>query len=77
MALADRQPPAGLVHHSDRGVQYACTAYRELLAAHGVEVSMSRRGNCWDNAVAESFFATLERELIDRCDWRTRADAAR
>ena len=77
MALEERQPPPGLVHHSDRGVQYACTAYRELLAAHGVEVSMSRRGNCWDNAVAESFFATLERELIDRHDWPTRAAAAR
>ena len=77
MALDERQPPPGLVHHSDRGVQYACTAYRELLAAHGVEVSMSRRGNCWDNAVAESFFATLERELIDRHDWPTRAEAAR
>ena len=76
-ALDERQPPPGLVHHSDRGVQYACTAYRELLAAHGVEVSMSRRGNCWDNAVAESFFATLERELIDRHDWATRAAAAR
>ena len=77
MALEERQPAPGLVHHSDRGVQYACAAYRELLAAHGVEVSMSRRGNCWDNAVAESFFATLERELIDRRDWATRAEAAR
>ena len=77
MALEERQPAPGLVHHSDRGVQYACTAYRELLAAHGVEVSMSRRGNCWDNAVAESFFATVERELIDRRDWPTRDAAAR
>jgi len=77
MALADRRPAPGLLHHSDRGVQYACTAYRELLAAHGLQVSMSRRGNCWDNAVAESFFATLERELIDRRDWATRADATR
>ena len=77
MALEERRPAPGLVHHSDRGVQYACTAYRELLAAHGMEVSMSRRGNCWDNAVAESFFATLERELIDRHDWPTRAEAAR
>jgi putative transposase len=77
MALEERQPAPGLVHHSDRGVQYACTAYRELLAAHGLEASMSRRGDCWDNAVAESFFATVERELIDRRDWRTRADAAR
>ena len=76
MALDQRHPAPGLVHHSDRGVQYACTAYRELLAAHGLEASMSRRGDCWDNAVAESFFATLERELIDRWDWRTRAEAA-
>ena len=76
MALDQRHPAPGLVHHSDRGVQYACAAYRELLAAHGLEASMSRRGDCWDNAVAESFFATLERELIDRCDWRTRAEAA-
>lgn len=77
MALGVRRPEAGLVHHSDRGVQYACTAYRELLAAHGIEASMSRRGDCWDNAVAESFFATLERELIDRRDWATRAEAER
>ena len=76
MALDQRHPAPGLVHHSDRGVQYACTAYRELLAGHGLEASMSRRGDCWDNAVAESFFATLERELIDRWDWRTRAEAA-
>lgn len=76
MALDQRHPAPGLVHHSDRGVQYACTAYREVLAAHGLAASMSRRGDCWDNAVAESFFATLERELIDRWDWRTRAEAA-
>ena len=75
MALAARQPSAGLLHHSDRGVQYASDAYRALLAAHGVEVSMSRRGDCWDNAVAESFFATLERELIARRTWHTRAEA--
>ena len=76
MALDVRRPEPGALHHSDRGVQYACTAYRELLAAHGMEASMSRRGDCWDNAVAESFFATLERELIDRRDWATRAEAA-
>lgn len=76
MALDQRHPAPGLVHHSDRGVQYACTAYREVLAAHGLAASMSRRGDWWDNAVAESFFATLERELIDRWDWRTRAEAA-
>lgn len=77
MALGVRCPAAGLLHHSDRGVQYACTAYRELLAAHGMQASMSRRGDCWDNAVAESFFATLERELIDRHTWATRAAARR
>lgn len=76
MAVGARRPPAGLLHHSDRGVQYACTAYRALLSAHGLEASMSRRGDCWDNAVAESFFATLELELIVRRDWPTR-DAAR
>jgi putative transposase len=75
MAFAARRPPVGLVHHSDRGVQYACGAYRALLATHGAVASMSRRGNCWDNAVAESFFATLELELIDRADWQTHAEA--
>ena len=76
MAIGTRQPAPGLIHHSDRGVQYACTAYRELLTAHGMVASMSRRGNCWDNAVAESFFATLELELVVKSDWHTR-DAAR
>ena len=76
MAIATRRPPPGLLHHSDRGVQYACQEYRALLAAHGIEASMSRTGDCWDNAVAESFFATLELELILRNDWLTR-DAAR
>jgi transposase InsO family protein len=77
MAFATRRPPAGLLHHSDRGAQYACGAYRELLAAHGATASRSRRGNCWDNAVAESFFATLEVELIDGADWPTLRDARR
>jgi len=72
MALLTRRPPVGLIHHSDRGVQYACTDYRALLEQHGLRASMSRRGNCWDNAVAESFFATLERELIARHRWPTR-----
>jgi transposase InsO family protein len=57
-ALRDRRPPRGLVHHSDRGSPYASDRYRELLGQHGVIASMSRRGDCWDNAVAESFFAT-------------------
>jgi putative transposase len=75
MALRARRPAAGLVHHSDRGIHYACREYRELLVAHGVQASMSRRGDCWDNAVAESFFSTLEWELIMRSKWATRADA--
>ena len=76
MAVGTRQPGAGLVHHSDRGSQYASAAYRALLARHGMVASMSRRGDCWDNAVAESFFATLELELIVKSTWRSR-DAAR
>ena len=75
MALAARRPPPGLLHHSDRGVQYACTEYRALLSAHAIDVSMSRVGDCWDNAVAESFFATLEAELIQRRDWHSHAEA--
>jgi putative transposase len=76
MALAARQPGPGLLHHSDRGSQYASDDYRALLAEHRCVVSMSRKGDCWDNAVAESFFATLEFELILTHDWPTR-DAAR
>jgi len=75
MALDERRPAPGLLHHSDRGVQYACTDYQELLATHGLEASMSRKGDCWDNAVAESFFATLEFELLAVHTWRTRAEA--
>lgn len=75
MALAARKPAPGLIHHSDRGVQYACDAYRGLLAAHHIQASMSRTGDCWDNAVAESFFATLELELIARRTWRTHTEA--
>ncbi len=62
MALDHRQPAPGLVHHSDRGSTYASGAYQAALAAHGLRSSMSRKGNCWDNAVAESFFSTLEHE---------------
>lgn len=75
MALADRQPRPGLLHHSDRGSQYTGGAYQALLAAHGLVASMSKKGDCWDNAVAESFFATLEVELILEADWPTRAAA--
>lgn len=77
MALWRRKPPAGLLHHSDRGVQYTCHAYQELLQQHGLRCSMSRKGDCWDNAVAESFFATLEKELIEESNWHTRAEARR
>ena len=75
MALARRQPPRGLLHHSDRGSQYASREYQRRLAAHGIVCSMSRRGNCWDNAVAESFFSTLKIELVSQCGWATRAEA--
>lgn len=76
MALKVRCPAVGLVLHSDRGVQYACRKYRALLARHGIVQSMSRKGDCWDNAVAESFFASLEWELIEDADWNTRHAAA-
>lgn len=75
MALARRQPALGLLHHTDRGVQYAAAEYRELLAAHQITASMSRRANCYDNAVAESFFATLRWELLNRRHWQTHAAA--
>jgi transposase InsO family protein len=75
MALALRRPRAGLMHHSDRGSQYASADYQAVLAAHGVVCSMSRRGNCWDNAVAESFFSTLKMELAHEADWATHAAA--
>jgi transposase InsO family protein len=75
MALKQRQPPAGLVHHSDRGVQYASGEYRRLLAHHRVTASMSRRGNCYDNATMEAFWSTLKIELVYRCTFHTRAHA--
>lgn len=65
MAIARRQPPPGCLHHSDRGSQYASHEYRSELKRYGLVCSMSRKGNCWDNAVSESFFATLEKELLD------------
>ena len=75
MAQEARHPTAGLIHHSDRGSQYAAGAYRTALEAHGMVASMSGKGNCYDNAVAESFFATLEFELIMESDWATKAAA--
>ena len=77
MALRQRRPTAGALHHSDRGVQYASGAYRQLLADHGIACSMSRRGDCWDNAVVESFFATLKTELASDAGWPTRWAAQR
>ena len=77
MGLARRRPPPGLLHHSDRGSQYASAEYRAVLAGHGMERSMSGVGSCWDNAVAESFFATLKVELDHDGAWRTRAEAHR
>jgi len=77
MGVARRRPRPGLLHHSDRGSQYASSEYRAVLAAHGMDRSMSRLGSCWDNAVAESFFATLKVELGHEGAWRTRADAHR
>lgn len=77
MALGRRRPPSSLVHHSDRGSQYASSIYQEALGAAGATCSMSRTGDCWDNAVAESFFATLKKELIHRYRWLGRRDAAK
>lgn len=77
MALVRRQPKPGLIHHSDQGFHYATNAYQDRLAAHGAISSMSRRGNCWDNAVVESFFATLKTELAHDASWPTRPAAQR
>jgi transposase InsO family protein len=77
MALSRRNPPADrtLVHHSDRGVQYACGDYRALLEGHGIACSMSRKGDCYDNAAMESFFKTLKVELVYHERYATRAQA--
>ena len=72
MALCQRQPAAGLIMHTDRGSQYGADSYRQLLTQHGIQPSMSRKGNCWDNAVAESFFHTLKTEVISLEDFDTR-----
>jgi putative transposase len=77
MALQQRRPSDGLLHHSDRGCQYASDRYREHLAAASVTPSMSRPGNCYDNAMMESFWASLKRELVHRVRFRTRAEAYR
>jgi transposase InsO family protein len=76
-ALQQRQPRGPLLHHSDRGVQYAASDYQRLLAAHGLEVSMSRTGECYDNAVVESFFGTLKQELVHQERYMSRAAVRR
>jgi len=76
MALAERRPaPGQLIHHSDRGVQYACAEYSALLTAHGIQASMSRIGSPYDNATAESFMSTLKREEVDGRAYRTAQEA--
>jgi putative transposase len=75
MAIWLRRPKAGLVHHSDRGSQYASKAFRELLKVHGIKGSMSRKGNCWDNSVVESFFGSLKQERVHWRHYQTRYEA--
>jgi len=74
-ALGKREPSKDLLHHSERGSQYASTCYRSRLAALGLAVSMSRRGDCYDNAMVESFFGTLKQELVCHARWTNLADA--
>ena len=75
MALLQRRVKPGLIHHSDQGRQYSSAAYQAVLEHHGMIASMSRRGNCYDNAVAESFFSSLKNELIHHSSFRTRDQA--
>jgi len=75
MAIQQRRPQPGLVHHSDRGVQYCCGEYRRLMETRGMTASMSRTGDCYDNAPKESFWATLKKELMSASVFATRAEA--
>ena len=75
MALRQRRPKHGLLHHSDRGVQYASRAYRAQLSAHRLHASMSRKGNCYDNATMEAFWSTLKNELVHRTRFVSRDQA--
>jgi putative transposase len=77
MAMAHRRPHPGLIHHSDQGALYTSVAYQRMLAQHGVLASMSRKGNCFDNAVEESFFSTLKNELVHHHIYHTRDEASR
>jgi transposase InsO family protein len=75
MAIWQRRPKAGLIHHSDRGSQYASKAFRKLLRVNGFKGSMSRKGDCWDNAVVESFFGSLKQERVQWRNYQTRYEA--
>jgi len=77
MAVARRRPQAGLLHHSDRGCQYTSHAYRRQLEVLGIVVSMSRKGNCWDNALMESFFGSLKEECVGSTVYLTHEQASR
>jgi putative transposase len=77
MAISAQRPGAGLIHHSDRGVQYASVDYRKLMQSADIKASMSRKGNCYDNAPMESFFHTLKTELVHHRHYATQAEAAR
>jgi transposase InsO family protein len=76
-AVSAHRPAPGLMHHSDRGLQYCSYEYQELLASYGMRASMSRKGNCYDNAPIESFWGTLKTELVHHRQYRTRSEAAR
>ena len=75
MAIWQRRPPTGLIHHSDRGAQYASNAFTQQLKNQGFQGSMSRKGNCWDNAVVESFFGSLKQECVHWRHYPTRYQA--
>jgi transposase InsO family protein len=75
MAIAIRRPPQGCIHHTDRGSQYCAHDYQKLLRKHGFRVSMSGKGNCYDNSAVESFFKSLKAEIVRRRNWQTRRDA--
>ena len=77
MAIAQRQPPREMIVHSDRGTQYASEVHRVLLMRHGLQASMSRKGNCWDNAVMERFFLNLKMERVWQRDYANHAEAMR
>ena len=77
MAISVQRPRAGLIHHSDRGVQYASAEYRKMMQAAGLTASMSRKADCYDNAPMESFFHTLKTELVHHRHYATRAEARR